>query len=257
MTCQDSTVSDRGTAMRVAIIGAGPAGIAAAIRLRSRGYNDVKIYESAGRVGGKAMTVEIDGRHYDLGAALINSQRYPHTMALAHKYGVPMVPRDGRRAVIDLETGQWMDVIDALKLRHRPREYISAVVRTYRYVDRYRRYFDSPGFAFTHCPGLETLRREIALPLSEWARRRNVEPILARWEPAVADMGYGPYSSVAAQYALTYMLCQPRAPLRQGLGRIIRKSSNPRSPSNMATNRFSKQSRRTVTLSQTQRSSAL
>ncbi|KAA1243556.1 FAD-dependent oxidoreductase, partial [Mycobacterium simiae] len=184
------------TVMRIAIIGAGPAGLAAAIRLRERGYNDVKIYESADRVGGKAMTVEIDGRHYDLGAVLLG-QRYPHTLALARKYDIPLIPRAGRRAVIDLETGRWMDIIEALKSRYSPREYLTATARACRYVKRYRKYFDTPGFAFTNSPEVEDLRREISMPISEWARRKNVEPMLARWEPAILGMGYGPYNSIA------------------------------------------------------------
>jgi hypothetical protein len=212
--------------MRIAVVGAGPAGLAAAVRLGERGYEDVTIFESADRVGGKAMSVEIDGLHYDLGAVLVN-ERYPHTLALARKYDVPMFPRTGGRAVVDLETGQWTDLIDALTSRHCPRDYLTAVARAYRYVNKHRKFFDSPGFAFTSCPELEQLRAEIAMPLGEWARVHNMQALLTRWEPAVADMGYGPYASVPAQYALTYMLSQPRVSSRHELWRMVRRRSMP------------------------------
>lgn len=212
--------------MRIAIVGAGPAGLAAAVKLAERGYHDVKVFESSGRVGGKAMTLQIDGHYYDMGAVLVGN-RYPHTMELASRYGVPMFPRSGNRAVVDLRTERWMNVIDAPTEVHSPREYLTALTQVHRYVRRYRRFFEQPGFAFTSFPDLEELRQEIALPLSEWARVKKVDPMLVLWQNALAGQGYGPCSSVSAQYALKFMLGCPRARLRPDLWRMVRKNPMP------------------------------
>ena len=52
---------------RVAVVGAGIAGLAAAQELRARGV-DVQVWESRDRVGGRAAGVEVGGSTFDLGA---------------------------------------------------------------------------------------------------------------------------------------------------------------------------------------------
>ena len=54
--------------MRIAIIGAGVAGLTAAEALKQQGYDDVVVYEASGRIGGKVHTLTVDERPYELGA---------------------------------------------------------------------------------------------------------------------------------------------------------------------------------------------
>ena len=56
---------------RIAIIGAGAAGLAAGHRLRKVGYSHVHIYEKSSRVGGKCSTIDIEGRSYEMGAVVV------------------------------------------------------------------------------------------------------------------------------------------------------------------------------------------
>ena len=53
---------------RIAIIGAGPAGLSAAWMLGKQGFHDVTVLEKLGRVGGLCKSLTIDGLSYDLGA---------------------------------------------------------------------------------------------------------------------------------------------------------------------------------------------
>src|SRR5262245_14180491 len=53
--------------MRVAVIGAGPAGMTAALEL-SRGGADVQLFEAGERIGGLARSFELWGQTVDLGA---------------------------------------------------------------------------------------------------------------------------------------------------------------------------------------------
>ncbi len=53
---------------RIAIIGAGPAGLSAAWFLKQNGYRSVRVFEKADRVGGKCLTFPFDGRRFDLAA---------------------------------------------------------------------------------------------------------------------------------------------------------------------------------------------
>ncbi len=52
--------------MRVAVIGAGPAGITAAMRL-AQGGAQVSVYEAGDRVGGLARSFDLWGQRVDLG----------------------------------------------------------------------------------------------------------------------------------------------------------------------------------------------
>jgi len=52
--------------MRVAVIGAGPAGLTAALQL-SRGGASVDVYEAGSQVGGLARSFDLWGRRVDLG----------------------------------------------------------------------------------------------------------------------------------------------------------------------------------------------
>lgn len=57
--------------LRIAIIGAGIAGLTAAHTLKKFGYNNVIIFESEDRAGGKIHTLEIDGFIYECGAIFV------------------------------------------------------------------------------------------------------------------------------------------------------------------------------------------
>ncbi len=57
--------------LRIAIIGAGIAGLTAAHTLKKFGYNNVVIFESGNQAGGKIHTLEIDGCIYECGAIFV------------------------------------------------------------------------------------------------------------------------------------------------------------------------------------------
>ncbi|MEB3907179.1 FAD-dependent oxidoreductase [Mycobacterium ulcerans] len=57
------------------------------------------------------------------------------------------------------------------------------------------------------------LRDELSLPLEQWVKKLQLAPLAAMWEPVV-DMGYGPYSEVAALYFIYFRLCTPRHGIR-------------------------------------------
>jgi protoporphyrinogen oxidase len=58
------------TARRVAVVGGGWAGIAAAVHARRAGH-DVTLFEMAGRLGGRARGVPVNGRMLDNGQHIL------------------------------------------------------------------------------------------------------------------------------------------------------------------------------------------
>ena len=71
---------------QVAVVGAGPAGIAAAFRLEQAGYHP-KIFEADDRVGGRTKTTRRDGFSFDSGALNCLSS-YDHMLAIVDEAGL-------------------------------------------------------------------------------------------------------------------------------------------------------------------------
>jgi protoporphyrinogen oxidase len=69
MAVQDQTAVD------VAIIGAGPAGLTAAYLLTKKGYSVTVIEKDERYVGGISRTVEVDGYRFDIGGHRFFSNR--------------------------------------------------------------------------------------------------------------------------------------------------------------------------------------
>ena len=55
---------------RIAIIGAGPAGLAAGMYLEQAGFHDYTILERTDHVGGKCHSPNYHGRRYEMGAIM-------------------------------------------------------------------------------------------------------------------------------------------------------------------------------------------
>ena len=76
--------------MRVAVIGAGPAGLTSAMQL-SRGRAEVAVYEADERVGGLARSLDLWGQRVDLGP-----HRFFSTDARVNRLWLDVVGRDYR-----------------------------------------------------------------------------------------------------------------------------------------------------------------
>lgn len=72
--------------MKIAIVGAGWAGLAAAVRAVQRGH-EVTLFEMASTLGGRARTVQTHGQHRDNGQHILIGA-YHHTLDLMREVGV-------------------------------------------------------------------------------------------------------------------------------------------------------------------------
>lgn len=73
------------TNTRIAIVGAGISGLAAAYYLREKGYNNITIFEAEDRPGGKILSWKQDGDWYELGA-VFTIDGYTTVQSLARRY---------------------------------------------------------------------------------------------------------------------------------------------------------------------------
>ncbi len=71
---------------RIAIVGAGPAGLATAWFLKKQGFRNVTVFERYGRVGGLCFTMNDGGRSFDLGGNYV-TRAYRETRKIARAVG--------------------------------------------------------------------------------------------------------------------------------------------------------------------------
>jgi len=72
---------------KIAVIGAGPAGIHMASLLKKRGYDNVTILEKTNRIGGKSYTIHKDRVPYEMGTCFLHNG-YHRIKHLAKSYGL-------------------------------------------------------------------------------------------------------------------------------------------------------------------------
>lgn len=96
------TPSSRSNQQRIAVVGSGVAGIAAAWALKDSGH-EVHIYESADRLGGHTNTVDFKHGKFktavDTGFIVLNTATYPNFISFLETLGVPTKPTEMTFAV--------------------------------------------------------------------------------------------------------------------------------------------------------------
>jgi predicted NAD/FAD-binding protein len=178
---------------RIAVLGAGAAGLSAADALRRAGYRFVTVLERSHRVGGKCCTMHLGGKSYELGAALLTT-RYPHVRALVREVGMhPVAKLSG--ACLDLDTGE--KTYRTPTLRDASWLKVSvACARMAAELVRHRRLL-KPGFASTDA--------DLATPFARWADAHGLKEAAKLLEPWFTTFGYGYIDEIPAAYALKYL----------------------------------------------------
>ena len=183
---------------RIAIVGAGAAGLSAAYSLRKAGFGNLTVFEKQGRVGGKCRSVSLNGRSYELGAVF-------------HLRGYEPVAGMIREFRVDTTYGA---------VRPSPRWYLSPLFDL-----KKRRRFQYPRIAQTLAAavrfallclrrpelcrtGHENMPEDLAVPFSEWLRSNRLEALELMFACWLSGFGYGYTPAIPAAYALK--LCTPR-----------------------------------------------
>ncbi len=182
--------------MRIAIIGAGVAGLSAAEALRRRGHTDVVVYEARDQVGGKVRTKVVDGRPYELGA-YISFESDDEVARLVADHGLALRPALPRM-VHDLDAdGQLIDFEAWQAKRYTKAETAAAAARYLLLCARHRKIFRPGGYAGADPALFRRAHRFFAA--------HELGPVAWLYQPIMAGLGYGFYEQTPALYAMRFI----------------------------------------------------
>lgn len=180
--------------LKIAIIGAGCSGIAAAAALRRNGYQNVVIYERDHDIGGKVQSIHYAGRSYELGAIIANHD-YKAVMDLARAQHQTFT--EAETACLVDHLGQKYSYDQFVKSRYGLRLFLQSALRFWRIVRGYPR-LKQAGFA-----GMPS---SLQAPMRDFAQAAGIEPIAEVMHSFLTGCGYGYYEHIPAMY---YMKLAP------------------------------------------------
>jgi hypothetical protein len=182
----------RGASTRIAVIGAGPSGLTAALTLKERGYKNVTVFERENHVGGKVSSLQLaPGKFVEMGAVFA-SDDYPVTLALADKFNIPR--QDSTTARFIYDQGTKYTAQQFLFARGYDLAAIQEATRNYRDVlAAYPEILDEK---------LSQLAPELLVNFDEFAIEHGIVPIAELAQALVVGFGYGYYDNVPAIYIL-------------------------------------------------------
>jgi len=182
---------------RIAIIGAGPAGMSAAWFLKQNGYRDVRVFEKIERVGGKCLSFDYEGRQFDMAAHEMLAG-YGDVMEIATALEVPTT---GYQDVLVYDRGsrRYMDMLTATQSGgYGKLQVVWASLRyTWMLLTRFRE-FSRPGSGFANAPP------ELLQPLASWLKQRRLEALQETILFVMKVQGFGRLDQIPAAYFVKF-----------------------------------------------------
>jgi hypothetical protein len=178
--------------LRIAIIGAGVAGLTAAHRLRELGYHNLTIYEREPVAGGKVCSYQHDGRWYELGA-LWSSPRYRVNGKFAQQAGATST---GARLPGVLEAGTVRSYTQYARHHFEPQAFAAAFFQLCKALWRY------PGLAG---PDLLGTMAGSADNFAAFSAQQGFGPVAHMASSFFAGCGYRQNDAVPAPYLMKLM----------------------------------------------------
>ena len=180
---------------KIAIIGAGVAGLTSAYQLKKKGYNHVVVFEKDAKVGGKCVSFEYNFDAFDLGGHEMLAG-YKDVMDMASEVGAP-TKTSITPLVYDRENKKYLNFTQSsLVSGYSKMQVLWACIR-YWWMAKFRyRHFARPELSFKDMPA------ELMVPLDEWLEKKNLKPISSILEFVIKVQGYG---DTTAAYFVKFM----------------------------------------------------
>ena len=199
---------------RIAIIGAGAAGLATAYYLKKNGYKNVVVLEKLPRVGGLCRSITLDYKSFDLGANYI-TLAYRELRKIAKEVGAKMYAGDRYYATTVPSNSSEMKYRPLLEeilanpggQRITLWQLVRKLARFIRLRAQLRSVIDRPTFE-----GLEAYddatddpRKKLCVPFEAWLANNELTELRVLFEVPITMMGFGYLKETATPYVLKFM----------------------------------------------------
>ena len=209
------------TFIRIVILGAGPAGLSAAMYLEQKGYTDITVLEREDHVGGKCCSPTYKGRRYEMGA-IMGVPSYYAVQDVERFCGIthdgPKLHADYRN--LDGSPDNPMDPGDDPEkekelsaLKNQLRQFMILLETKYKGYDvnghrgvaegRYEGCAATPGRE--PVSGENEALKDLALPFREFCTLNGVPLVQKLWIAPFTSFGYGYFDEIPAAYVLKYL----------------------------------------------------
>jgi len=176
---------------RIAILGAGAAGLSAAEALKLKGYKHITLFEHTDRAGGKCLSVEVNSKNYELGAGIL-TENNSIPLSLAKKYNVAIEQADiGHSIFVDKNGGKLAKQPLLLKLKI----FWQLIFRYRRILKKYQE-LESPGF--------QSLDPAVTVPFGHFAKQNKITDLADVFNLFLTGFGYCHADHVPTAYVLKY-----------------------------------------------------
>uniref|UniRef100_B8HL00 Protoporphyrinogen oxidase-like protein n=1 Tax=Cyanothece sp. (strain PCC 7425 / ATCC 29141) TaxID=395961 RepID=B8HL00_CYAP4 len=208
---------------RIAVIGAGPAGIHMASLLKKNGYCNVTVLEKSARIGGKSYTQFVNGVPYELGTCFMHNG-YRRIKDLLRSYGLRREITPGSPAIYLEEN---LDSLKSISLS----EYLANVLRQnwkdkhpkwhwapkgiiklellkaiWNYCRLYRKLFGTTKLSYAIPLHMTSqLREQIDMTFLEFLKLNQLEALIGLLQILQTAQGYGRIETIPAYYGLCWM----------------------------------------------------
>lgn len=180
---------------KVAIIGAGPAGIAAAYYLKQKGYKSITVFEKENHIGGKCYSVSHQGQHFDLGATLVSPSNR-HLLQIIKQFNIPVQPQLGHHLIYHPIHKTLLPIEKSEML---PDGFARTLASLFRFMHLSTRYRQMKK------PGYFTIPPELAVSFDAFIVQHKLSPLKNLFTLLMTNMGYGKLEQIPAFTALKFL----------------------------------------------------
>ncbi|WEM44486.1 FAD-dependent oxidoreductase (plasmid) [Photobacterium sp. DA100] len=177
---------------RIAILGAGAAGLTAAEALKQKGYQHITVFERTDHAGGKCLSVDIAAKTYELGAGIL-TENNTVPLRLAKKYAIPFERAHFGQSIFVDQNGQ---PIPSQSLALKLKVLWQLFFRYRRILKRYNE-LASPGF--------RNLSPAITLPFDQFSKKYKISDLANVFSLFLSGFGYCYSDHVPTAYVLKYV----------------------------------------------------
>lgn len=176
--------------IKIAIVGAGISGLAAAHALKKLGYKNITIFEARDRVGGQIYTIKKDGYLYELGA-IFTLEQFKTIKELVNEYTITLYKRpDASRICSD---GKPISMIKYMHDKYGIYEICKAQFNLFRLLCKHRN---------IRTPGFSNIDPELYENFKDFAGKNGLKPFAYIFEPSMIGFGYGYIDQTPTLYYL-------------------------------------------------------